>query len=180
MMPAHVPTVDGARLRLRPWRMTDVAAVQAGADDPHIPQITSVPASGRRVDAEAFVERQWTRLPSGEGYAFAVALRATDEAVGHLGVWTKAVNNGRVTLGYWIAPAHRRRGYVTEAVSLATEWALTHDEVHRVELFVEPWNEGSWRAAEACGFEREGLLRNWEAIGGEPKNLFSYSRVRPS
>jgi RimJ/RimL family protein N-acetyltransferase len=32
-------------------------------------------------------------------------------------------------------------------------------EAERLELYVEPWNQASWRAAEANGYQREGLLR---------------------
>ncbi|XAO47539.1 hypothetical protein QMQ05_05155 [Glutamicibacter ectropisis] len=28
-----------------------------------------------------------------------------------------------------------------------SEWGLSYPGIHRVELYVEPWNEGSWRAA---------------------------------
>ncbi len=48
----------------------------------------------------------------------------------------------------------------------------------RLELYVEPWNEASWRCAEACGFEREGLLRSWQQVGDSRKDMFMYSRIR--
>jgi RimJ/RimL family protein N-acetyltransferase len=46
-----------------------------------------------------------------------------------------------------------------------------------VELHVEPWNLGSWRAAEGCGYVREGLLRSWEQVGGHRRDMFVYSIV---
>ncbi|MGY2744162.1 RimJ/RimL family protein N-acetyltransferase [Arthrobacter sp. UYCu723] len=45
---------------------------------------------------------------------------------------------------------------------------------------MEPWNEGSWRAAERSGYAREGLLRSWQEIGGRRKDLYMYSRLRPA
>lgn len=39
------------------------------------------------------------------------------------------------------------------------------------------WNEGSWRAAEACGYQREGLLRRWERVGDELKDMDVYSII---
>lgn len=50
-------------------------------------------------------------------------------------------------------------------------------DIHRVELYVEPWNEGSWKTAENCGYMREGLLRGWEEIGGVRKDMYMYSRL---
>ncbi|GAT88438.1 hypothetical protein CVCC1112_3097 [Paenarthrobacter nicotinovorans] len=46
-----------------------------------------------------------------------------------------------------------------------------------MELYVEPWNEGSWRAAERSGFVREGTMRNWLEIGGQRKDMYMYSRL---
>ena len=39
---------------------------------------------------------------------------------------------------------------------------------------VEPWNEGSWRAAERAGFVREGLLRSWQRVGDERRDMYMY------
>ena len=52
------------------------------------------------------------------------------------------------------------------------------DGVFRMELHVEPWNEGSWRAAERIGYQREGLLRSWRFIGDERRDLYLYSLLR--
>jgi ribosomal-protein-alanine N-acetyltransferase len=35
-----------------------------------------------------------------------------------------------------------------------------------------PGTRGSWKAAEACGFQREGLLRKWERVGDELKDMY--------
>jgi len=74
----------------------------------------------------------------------------------------------------------RRRGYARVALQALTTWALTHPEVQRLQLFVEPWNQGSWRAAEACGYQREGLLRGWERVGDNRKDMYAYSVVAGS
>lgn len=148
------------------------------ADDPLIPLITTVPATRHPADVAAFIERQHDRLPTGQGYSFAVADAATDEAVGQIGLWTSDIAAGRTTTGYWIAREHRRRGYALAALAALTEWAFSLDEVARLQLHVEPWNEGSWRTAERCGYQREGLLRSWEQVGAERKDMFIYSVVR--
>ena len=54
-------------------------------------------------------------------------------------------------------------------------WASGLPELERLELYVEPWNRGSWRTAEACGFHREGLLRGWQRVGVERRDMFLYS-----
>ena len=74
-----------------------------------------------------------------------------------------------------MGPEFRRRGHLTAALGLLTEWALGLPAIERLDLRVEPWNQGSWRAAEAVGYEREGLLRSWERIGDERVDVYVYS-----
>jgi RimJ/RimL family protein N-acetyltransferase len=147
------------------------------ADDPIIPLITTVPGTGTTGDAVAYLQRQHQRLQEGKGYSFAIADLETDEAVGHIGLWTEHIHTGRASTGYWVASQFRRRGYLTAALTALTDWSLTLDEVERLELYVEPWNEASWRAAESAGYTREGLLRAWQRVGDERKDMYVYSVI---
>lgn len=102
-----------------------------------------------------------------------------DTAVGNIGLWTSNIEVGHANTGYWIAPQARRRGYLTAALRTLTSWALAIPEVERLELYVEPWNEASWRAAETAGYQREGLLRAWQRIGDTRKDMYMYGILRP-
>jgi RimJ/RimL family protein N-acetyltransferase len=175
MMPTRMPRLTSGPVTLRAFEDRDAGAVCSVATDPLIPLITTVPTSGTRQDAVAFIERQHARLAEGVGYSFAIADARTGDAVGQIGLWTREIDHGRATTGYWIGPEFRRRGYVRAALGALTVWALSLEEVKRVQLHVEPWNEGSWRAAEACGYQREGLLRSWEQVGDDRRDMYVYS-----
>jgi hypothetical protein len=41
-----------------------------------------------------------------------------------------------------------------------TAFAWTISELHRIELYIEPWNTGSIRVAESAGYRDDGLLRS--------------------
>jgi RimJ/RimL family protein N-acetyltransferase len=84
----------------------------------------------------------------------------------------------RASIGYWIVESARGHGRASAALRALSEWAWSLPSFERLELFVEPWNTGSWKAAEAAGFEREGLLRSWRVIRSERRDLFVYSRIR--
>lgn len=173
-----MPRLEHPPVVLRAFEERDLPAVAAASYDPLIPLVTSVPRSPGAAGLRAYVERQHARLAAGAGYSFAIADVATDEAVGQIGLWTADIAAGRASVGYWIVPGARRRGYARSALAAVTGWAFTIAEVARVQLYVEPWNEGSWRAAEACGYEREGLLRSWQQVGDERKDMYVYARVR--
>lgn len=171
---SNLPVLAGERVRLREWRDADVAVVQEASRDPLIPLVTTVPRTGGEVEALAFIRRQHDRLISGTGYAFAVA-DLEDRAVGHIGLF--AAGDARASVGYWIALSQRRRGYAAEALRLLTSWADGLDDFDRLELYVEPWNEGSYRVAERAGYEREGLLRAWKRVDGRPRDMYMYARL---
>jgi RimJ/RimL family protein N-acetyltransferase len=177
MLPTGMPVLDRPPVRLRAFRAQDAPLIVSVAADPLIPLITSVPSSGAAGDVAAYLERQHRRLADGAGYSFAIADAGTDEAVGAIGLWTGDIATGRASIGYWVASRHRRRGYARAAVSALTAWAVSLAEVERLELFAEPWNEGSWRAAEACGFRREGLLRSWQRVGTERRDMYVYGLI---
>jgi len=162
---------------LRAFEPRDAELIASVANDPLIPLITTVPTSGSRTDVDAYLQRQHERLATGTGYSFAIADYETDDAVGQIGLWTHEIATGRASTGYWVAPQSRQRGYARAALRALTDWAIELDEVGRLHLFVEPWNEGSWRTAEACGFLREGLLRAWERVGDDRKDMYSYSVI---
>jgi ribosomal-protein-alanine N-acetyltransferase len=110
---------------------------------------------GRARAGLAFIERQRGRLTSRHGYAFVIANRADDRAIGAIGVWIRNIDLGRASLGYWLGASARGRGAAAAALLAVSEWALENLEIVRLELFVEEWNVASWRTAErAASFER--------------------------
>ena len=64
-------------------------------------------------------------------------------------------------------------------MSALTAFAWTIPAVHRVELYVEPWNTSSIRVARAAGYEQEGLLRSYLEIGGGRRDMLIYAILRP-
>ena len=163
--------------RLRAWEDSDAALIKSAAADPFIPLITSVPTSGSEEDVAAYLDRQHRRLEEGTGFSFAIADLRSNRAVGNIGLWTRDFDRGRLTIGYWVAEEFRQRGHAQDALATLTKWAVTLPGVGRLQLFVEPWNEGSWRLAEACGFMREGLLRQWQEVGDRRRDMWVYSLI---
>jgi RimJ/RimL family protein N-acetyltransferase len=50
-------------------------------------------------------------------------------------------------------------------------------QVPRLELYVEPWNTASVKTAERAEFQREGLLRSWQQVGGTRRDMYIYARL---
>ena len=175
MLPRNMPVLMHPPVTLRAFRTEDAGLVLSATGDALIPLITTVPASGGAAAAEAYIERQHERLASGTGYSFAITDTGTGQAVGQVGLWLKDASQGRASIGYWVAAQFRRHGYATAALEAVSRWGLSLDGIHRLELYVEPWNSGSWRAAERTGYHREGLLRSWQQVGTQRRDMYMYS-----
>ena len=143
----------------------------SGVSDP----LTGFVPEGAPATFDAFLSRQHRRLSEGSGYSFVIVEMGTDNAVGNIGLWTGDIAAGRATVHYWISSQFRRRGYASAALTALTAWALSMPEVERLDLYIQPSNEASWRAAEAAGYLREGLLRSWQRVGAGRKDMFVYS-----
>lgn len=172
-----VPTLAAGSLVLRPFVDRDVALVLAAGRDPLIPLVTTVPPTADPESAAAWIARQAQRTVDGTGHSFAIADAATDEALGQIGLWTFRSGPGVGRVGYWVGRAHRRRGIAGRALTAITAWGFAERGLARIELSVEPWNEGSWRAAESAGFRREGLVRGAELVGDERRDMYLYGRL---
>ncbi len=171
-----LPLLDDGRVRLRAFRDDDAGLVQAASADPLIPLITTVPTADSLSEALAFVARQHERLVTEDGFSFAIADAHTDEAVGQIGLWPRAADPARASIGYWVEQSHRGGGHAAAALSLLAEWAFAQS-FERLELAVEPWNEASWRLAEGAGFQREGFMRAWQPVGDVRKDMYLYARL---
>lgn len=171
------PRLSDGVVVLRRWEAADLDCIEAVSGDPYITIITTVPAVWSPDEGLRFVERQWSRLASGAGVSLAIAEAQTDRAVGCVTLMHRPAPHGGVGLGYWVVPAARGGGIASRAAALASDWALQCPGIARVEALVEPANVASQRVAESAGFEREGLLRSYLAIGDRRADAIIYSRL---
>lgn len=114
----------------------------------------------------------------GFGYSFAIADAQTDVAVGGIGLWLAGLSQGRATAGYSVARSGRGRGVAGAALIALTSFAWSVPVLHRIELYIEPWNVASVRTAERARYQREGLLRSHQEIGGRRRDMLLYAIIR--
>jgi RimJ/RimL family protein N-acetyltransferase len=101
---------------------------------------------------------------------FTVVERASGAAVGSCGFKGPPDADGVVEVAYGTDPAHRERGYATEAAGALAAFALADGRVRRVRAHTRPDDGASARVLEKCGFGRvgevtdpeDGLVCRWE------------------
>ncbi len=166
-------------IRLREWRLDDVACIEAASADARIPEGTTVPATWSPDEGRAYIERQWSRQTSGEGLSFAIARIDDDRAIGSIVLMMRWLPE-TAGIGYWLLDSERGRGVAKRAVGLLAPWAVTEGGIARVEGLVEPENIASQRVLESCGFQLEGRLRSYLVFPTRRADALSYSLIAPN
>lgn len=82
------------------------------------------------------------------------------------------------TVGYWIGQTFAQQGYMTEGLRLALQFCFADLGLHRVEAACIPDNEASRRLLLKCGFQQEGMARDYLRINGEWRDHLLFGRVR--
>ena len=163
---------------LRAFEATDLPLALELSTDPYAPLVGTMPAHATEAQAAAWIQRQRNRWTEGAGFSFAVAEAATGRAVGLVGLWLRQLPDGRATAGYFVAPSARGRGIAAAALTAVTAFGWTIPQLHRIELYIEPWNTASVRTAENAGYLREGLLRRHTEIAGRRRDMLLFAAVR--
>lgn len=148
----------GAVCRLRPYRLSDVEAVRANADDPLVSRwmTAAFPSPYRLDDARAWIARA---LADDAPQHFAIEVDGMH--AGGAGVMAmQGELRGSATFGYWLGRAFWGRGIATDAARTLARYGLGPGGFRRLEAMVFAPNVPSARVLEKCGFTLEGCLRD--------------------
>jgi RimJ/RimL family protein N-acetyltransferase len=167
--------LDAEDYVLRPFELRDTDAVREASSDPHIPLITSVPSVFTEANGKRYIERQHDL--SRPIRALALAERDTNRAIGCVALVLRSLEEGRAALGYWVIASARGHGAAKQGLEAMSHWAISEHHIPRLEAYIEPWNAASIRTAEGAGFTREGLLRSWQLVGRERRDMYMYARI---
>ncbi|MFB9236755.1 GNAT family N-acetyltransferase [Plantactinospora siamensis] len=158
-----------ARLDLRPFEPTDLAALHAYRSRPDVVRYLYEEPDDEAA-TRASLERRLRRTAlrtGGDALNLAVVVRETGRLVGDVMLaWTSAEHR-QGEIGYVFHPAAAGRGYATEAAAemlrLGFEWLGLHRVVGRLDAR----NTASARVLERLGMRREAHLVQNEFVKGE-------------
>lgn len=162
------PTLEGERVRLRPFREDDVPrVVEACSDERTRHWLARLPAPYDEAAARDYLLHVDERHAAGGGVTWAVADRGSDELLGSMGLF--ALDPGReCEVGYWAHPSARGRGVVTEATGLALRFAFGMLRVRRVVAFAATENTASRHVLTSNGLREYAVERLGTTIATGP------------
>ena len=174
----EAPTLETERLRLRPFRASDLDAQAAAMGDPEVVRFVGGQILSR--------EETWRKLIGGAGlwpllgFGYWVVERREDGAYcGQLGFADfkrdmRPSIEGTPEMGWIFAPQVHGRGYASEACAGALEWLDAALPGREATAIINHGNAPSIRVAEKNGFS----IREEASYRGEPILLFRRPHVR--
>jgi len=156
----EVPVLEGDRVRLRPWRVSDVPRiVEACSDERTQAWLGTMPSPYTEADALAWLEHQRENLASGRGACWAVVDPGDDEVALAAVSYFDFTPDVELEIGFWAHPDARGRGVVTRAMRRVVDHAFEDLGVRRVMAAAAADNTASRHVIEANGLTAWGTER---------------------
>lgn len=173
-----VPTLETARLRLRPFAAADAPVVRDLAGEARVAAPTlNIPHPYPAGLAADWIAGQAAAAAEGRAYTFAITDRVAGTLLGAIGIRPEAAHD-RAEIGYWLGVPYWGRGYMSEAARRVTAFGFAELGLHRVQATCLPRNPASARVMEHLGMRREGLLRGYVRKDGVYEDLLMYAILR--
>jgi RimJ/RimL family protein N-acetyltransferase len=109
---------------------------------------------------------------------FVIESLETRQLVGTVGFHTISEQHGTSEISYDVTPSEWGKGIATAACRAATHWGFEERGWHRIQGTTVLANLASQRVLERCGFQREGLLRNFRVVQGHSTDYWVYSAIQ--
>jgi ribosomal-protein-alanine N-acetyltransferase len=175
---AHPPTIDTARLTLRPLTMADDAAIYAYGSDPEVTKYVLFETHNSIEDTKIFLQATLEQYSNNEPTSLGIELKENRELIGSIGYlnWNEA--HKRIEIGYALSRDFWNNGYVSEAAKGLIDHLFSHSDLIRIEARCRAENFASARVMEKAGMKFEGLLRKQIFSKGEHHDMKMYSIIR--
>ncbi|KTR27154.1 alanine acetyltransferase [Exiguobacterium indicum] len=172
------PTLKTNRLVLREVLPEDATSVLAYLSDEQV--VKQMGLDPFQSEADALEEIDWyaSIRRDGTGIRFGIALQEDDVIIGSCGFLNQSARHQRAELGFELSPAYQGQGIAKEAALAVITYGFEELSLNRIEALVLPANTASHQLLERLGFQREGLLRQYEKTRGQFDDLYMYSILR--
>ncbi|MEO8809808.1 MAG: GNAT family protein [Rhodanobacter sp.] len=152
-----------ARVRLRPWRSDDAAALVEAVRE-------SIETVGRWLpwchagygieEAATWIAHCRSGWQAGDHFALAIFDATSGRLLGGAGLSQLVAVHRHANLGYWIRQSGQRQGAATDAAQLVARFGFERLGLLRIEIVVLPENRASRATAEKIGARFESIARH--------------------
>jgi ribosomal-protein-alanine N-acetyltransferase len=159
------PQLETHRLALRELRSDDAASLFAILGDEEVTEFYDDEAFSDISQASDQIEIWASGFRARRCVRWGITQRKNAEIIGTCGYYGFHRRHRRAGIGYELARSFWRQGIMTEALGIIIEFGFKKIGLNRIEALVMLKNEGSIKLLEGLGFQREGILREYENWG---------------
>ncbi len=175
MRPETPPLPESAEFSLRPIELSDIDAWYEYLSMAHVVEHTSWALASAQ-ELRPLIEWYNAEDPS-SAIRFAIQAVSSNRLVGTVGFHTISVLNRTAELAYDLHPSYWGRGLASACCRATTAWGFSQQHYVRVQATVLETNAPSIRVLERCQFSREGKLRSYRMVRGEPRDFWLYADI---
>jgi RimJ/RimL family protein N-acetyltransferase len=177
-MSLPTPTLDTARLRLRPFTEADEDALFALHSSAYVLRYWDAPPWSERARAERFIMACRQMAEEGTGARLAMDRASHGSFIGWCSLTRWNPDYRSASLTYCLDDGAWGHGYATEGVRALLQWAFDTLDLNRVQAEADTRNVASARVLEKLGFVREGTLREDCVVNGDVSDSWVYGLIR--
>jgi ribosomal-protein-alanine N-acetyltransferase len=177
-MSLRTPTLQTARLTLRPFTDEDADPLYALHSSADVLRYWDSPPWSERARAERFLATCRQMADEGTGARLAMDRTSDGEFLGWCSLTRWNPDHRSASLGYCLPQAAWGHGYATEAAGALLEWAFDALGLNRVQAETDTRNGASARVLEKLGFVHEGTLREDCIVNGEVSDSWVFGLIR--
>lgn len=170
------PEIETERLILREIMPEDAPAILAVFGDPAVTRYYDLETYTTLRQAEELIDFFDESFELERALRWGIERKADGVLMGTCGfVWLRRF---RGEIGYDLAQAYWRQGYMAEALDAILEFGYTELELNRIEALTMAENVASAELLRSLGFEEEGLLREHDYFKGAFHDMRLFALLR--
>lgn len=172
------PTLETERLVLRKIEEKDVSDIFEYLSDEEVMRHYGTKPFLNIEQALQTISNYERVFSEQSGIRWGITLKGEDKVIGSCFYDDINFEHCRIDLGYVLNKKYWRQGITKEAVQAIINYGFNNMNINRYQSVIEPENLPSQKLVESLGFQREGLLRDYEWFDGKFDDLYMYSLLK--
>ena len=173
------PILTTARLVLRAITVDDAAAIFRIRSDQRVMRYIGKEPTNSIEDALRLIADVQLDLEKNDAITWAITKKGVDKMIGTIGYYRLKKEHHRGELGFALDADQWRQGIMSEAIPAVVECGFDRFGFHGIEAITDRENVPTNGLLEACGFVREGLIRESYLWRGHFRDSAIWCKLAP-
>ena len=169
-------TLETERLFLRqPITQDAIPIFEQYAREPKVTKYLTWQPHKSIKETERYVYRCISVWVNSSAFPYVLIRKEDTQLIGMIEI---CIDKYKVDLGYVLAKSEWGKGFMSEALKVITNWALSQDAICRIWAVCDVENIASTKVMEKIGMEKKGKLSRWlihPNISKEPRDCYCYA-----